>query len=76
MLEGGGVGVQVLKILGVDTNHLFQKVLQEIRLKQVKIPRITATRKIQMQLILLPVQLALVFAVYYVPGSNRINWVM
>ncbi|MBE9214835.1 Uma2 family endonuclease [Plectonema cf. radiosum LEGE 06105] len=45
LLEGGGVGVQVLKILGVDTNNLFHKVLEEIRLREVKIPQITPTDK-------------------------------
>ncbi|NJM19919.1 MAG: helix-turn-helix domain-containing protein [Richelia sp. SM1_7_0] len=38
LLEGGGVGVQILKILGVDTNNLFHKVLEEISLGEVKLP--------------------------------------
>jgi Uma2 family endonuclease len=40
LLEGGGVGVQVLKILGVDTNNLFQKVLEEIRLVEGRVSAI------------------------------------
>ncbi len=44
LLEGGGVGVRVLKILGIDINNLRQTVLEKIALTKVEIPRITTTR--------------------------------
>ena len=43
LLEGKGVAVRVLKILGIDINNLRQTVLEEIMSKKIEIPRITTT---------------------------------
>lgn len=42
--EGGGVGVRVLKVLGVDTKNLREQVLEEITSGEVTVPAIISSR--------------------------------
>lgn len=43
LLEGDGVAVRTLNILGVDINHLRQKVIEEIASEKVQIPAFKAS---------------------------------
>ncbi len=43
LLEGSGVGVRALNILGVDINHIRQKVIEEIASEKVQIPAFKAS---------------------------------
>ncbi|BAY81038.1 hypothetical protein NIES267_05030 [Calothrix parasitica NIES-267] len=43
LLEGEGVAIRVLKVLGIDINNLFQKVLKEITSEKIELPQIKAT---------------------------------
>lgn len=44
LLEGEGVATRVLKVLGIDINNLYQKVLAEITSEKIDSPRIIDTK--------------------------------
>ena len=43
LLEGSGVGVKVINILGIDSNHLRQQVIKEIASEKVQISAVKAS---------------------------------